>query len=128
VALFATGDFFGEGGMTGQTVRKGTATAIVPTTVLIIGKDEMVRALHAENELFRPFHHVHAGKEQPSRGGPNRSALQLNGKEIGAHPSTDRSLRQGRTARASASKGISRDAGRNNWYNALTSEYVHEKV
>jgi CRP/FNR family cyclic AMP-dependent transcriptional regulator len=55
VALFATGDFFGEGGMTGQTVRKGTATAIVPTTVLIIGKDEMVRALHAENELSDRF-------------------------------------------------------------------------
>src|ERR1035438_3418809 len=55
VALFATGDFFGEGGMTGQTVRMGTATAIVPTTVLIIGKDEMVRALHAENELSDRF-------------------------------------------------------------------------
>jgi CRP/FNR family transcriptional regulator, cyclic AMP receptor protein len=55
VALFATGDFFGEGGMTGQTVRMGTATAIVPTTVLIIGKDEMVRALHAESELSDRF-------------------------------------------------------------------------
>jgi CRP/FNR family transcriptional regulator, cyclic AMP receptor protein len=55
VALFATGDFLGEGGMTGQTVRMGTATAIVPTTVLIIGKDEMVRALHAENELSDRF-------------------------------------------------------------------------
>jgi CRP/FNR family cyclic AMP-dependent transcriptional regulator len=55
VAIFATGDFFGEGGMTGQTVRMGTATAIVPTTVLIIGKDEMVRALHAENELSDRF-------------------------------------------------------------------------
>jgi CRP/FNR family transcriptional regulator, cyclic AMP receptor protein len=55
VALFATGDFFGEGGMTGQTVRMGTATAIVPTTVLIIVKDEMVRALHAESELSDRF-------------------------------------------------------------------------
>jgi CRP-like cAMP-binding protein len=33
----------------------GTATAIVPTTVLIIGKDEMIRALHAEQELSDRF-------------------------------------------------------------------------
>jgi CRP/FNR family transcriptional regulator, cyclic AMP receptor protein len=55
VAIFGSGDFFGEGGMAGQTVRMGTATAIVPTTVLIIGKDEMVRALHAEPSLSDRF-------------------------------------------------------------------------
>jgi len=55
VAIFGSGDFFGEGGMAGQTVRMGTATAIVPTTVLIVGKDEMVRALHAEPSLSDRF-------------------------------------------------------------------------
>jgi|SRR5450631_2841257 CRP/FNR family cyclic AMP-dependent transcriptional regulator len=55
VAIFGTGDFFGEGGMAGQTVRMGTATAIVPTTVLVIGKDEMIRVLHAEHELSDLF-------------------------------------------------------------------------
>jgi CRP/FNR family cyclic AMP-dependent transcriptional regulator len=55
VAIFGSGDFFGEGGMAGQTVRMGTATAIVPTTVLVIGKDEMVRALHAEHSLSDRF-------------------------------------------------------------------------
>jgi hypothetical protein len=29
--------------MTGQTIRMGTATVIVPATVRIIGKDEMTR-------------------------------------------------------------------------------------
>jgi CRP/FNR family transcriptional regulator, cyclic AMP receptor protein len=48
VALFGPGDFFGEGGMAGQSIRMGTATAVVPSTVLIIGKGEMIRALHAE--------------------------------------------------------------------------------
>jgi CRP/FNR family transcriptional regulator, cyclic AMP receptor protein len=33
----------------------GTATAIVPTTVLIVGKDEMTRALHAELSLSDRF-------------------------------------------------------------------------
>jgi CRP/FNR family cyclic AMP-dependent transcriptional regulator len=55
VAIFGPGDFFGEGGMAGQAIRMGTATAIVPTTVLVIGKDEMMRVLHAEHELSDRF-------------------------------------------------------------------------
>jgi CRP/FNR family cyclic AMP-dependent transcriptional regulator len=55
VAIFGPGDFFGEGGMAGQTIRMGTATAIAPTTVLIIEKDEMKRVLHAEHELSDRF-------------------------------------------------------------------------
>lgn len=55
VAIFGPGDFFGEGGMAGQTIRMGTATAIVPTTVLVIEKKEMIRVLHAEHELSDRF-------------------------------------------------------------------------
>ena len=55
VAILGSGEFLGEGAMAGQTVRMGTATAIVPTTVLIIRKDEMTRVLHAEHELSDRF-------------------------------------------------------------------------
>src|SRR5580704_913008 len=55
VAILSSGDFFGEGGMAGQTLRIGSATAMVPTTVLIIEKDEMTRVLHAEHELADRF-------------------------------------------------------------------------
>ena len=55
VALFGPGDFFGEGGMAGQTIRMGTATAVMPTTVLMIEKTEMIRALHAEPALSDRF-------------------------------------------------------------------------
>jgi CRP/FNR family transcriptional regulator, cyclic AMP receptor protein len=55
VAMFGPGDFFGEGGMAGQTIRMGTATAISPTTVLVIEKDEMMRVLHAQHELSDRF-------------------------------------------------------------------------
>ena len=48
VALLGPGDFFGEGGIAGQAVRMGTATAITPTTLLVIEKKEMIRVLHAE--------------------------------------------------------------------------------
>jgi CRP/FNR family transcriptional regulator, cyclic AMP receptor protein len=55
VAVFGPGDFFGEGGMAGQTMRMGTATAIAPTTVLVIENDEMIRVLHAKHELSDRF-------------------------------------------------------------------------
>jgi CRP/FNR family cyclic AMP-dependent transcriptional regulator len=55
VAIFGSGDFFGEGGMAGQKIRMGTATAIVPTTILVIGKDEMMRVLHTEPSLSDCF-------------------------------------------------------------------------
>src|SRR5450432_3592145 len=55
VAIFGSGDFLGEGGMAGQPLRMGTATAMVPTTVLIIAKDEMTRVLHAEHQLADRF-------------------------------------------------------------------------
>ena len=38
VALLASGDFFGEGCLAGQSVRMGTATTINPTTLLVIEK------------------------------------------------------------------------------------------
>lgn len=38
VAMLGPGDFFGEGSIGGQLVRMGTATAITPTTLLVIEK------------------------------------------------------------------------------------------
>jgi len=55
VAMFGPNDFFGEGCMAGQTIRMGTATAITPTTLLVIDKDELVRVLHAEHALSDHF-------------------------------------------------------------------------
>jgi CRP/FNR family cyclic AMP-dependent transcriptional regulator len=55
VAIFGPGDFFGEGVMAGQTLRMGTATAISSTTIVMIEKDEMLRALHAEHHLSDLF-------------------------------------------------------------------------
>jgi CRP/FNR family cyclic AMP-dependent transcriptional regulator len=55
VAIFGSGDFFGEGAMGTQPIWLGTATAIVQTTVLIIGKKEMIRVLHAEHLLSDRF-------------------------------------------------------------------------
>ena len=48
VAMLAPGDFFGEGALAGQSIRIGTATAVVASSVLIIEKEAMLKLLHEE--------------------------------------------------------------------------------
>jgi CRP/FNR family transcriptional regulator, cyclic AMP receptor protein len=55
VAMLGPGDFFGEGGLAGQSVRRTTASAITPTSALVIGKAEMMRVLRAEHALSDRF-------------------------------------------------------------------------
>jgi CRP/FNR family transcriptional regulator, cyclic AMP receptor protein len=55
VAILGPGDFFGEGCLAGQKICMGTATATTPTTVLAIGRDEMVRVLHEEHAFSDRF-------------------------------------------------------------------------
>jgi len=55
VAVLGPLDFFGEGCLAGQSVRMGTATAIIPTTALIIEKNEMIRVLHTEHAFADCF-------------------------------------------------------------------------
>jgi len=55
VAMLAPGDFFGEGVLAGQSVRIGTATAVVTSSVLIIEKEAMVRLLHQEPSFSDRF-------------------------------------------------------------------------
>jgi CRP/FNR family transcriptional regulator, cyclic AMP receptor protein len=55
VAMLGPGDFCGEGGLAGQSVRRVTATALTPTTALVISKAEMIRVLHAEHGLSDRF-------------------------------------------------------------------------
>ena len=55
VAMLGPRDFFGEGCLAGQPVCMATATAMGPTSVLFIEKNEMMRALrteHAFSDLF----------------------------------------------------------------------------
>lgn len=55
VAMFGPGDFFGEGCMAGQTLRMGTTTAVTPSTLLAIQKNELLRVLHSQHELSDHF-------------------------------------------------------------------------
>jgi CRP-like cAMP-binding protein len=55
VAMLGPGDFFGEGALTGQSIRIGTATATTPTTVLVIERGAMLRLLQDEASFSERF-------------------------------------------------------------------------
>ncbi len=55
VAMLGPSDFFGEGCLAGQVIRMGTATAVMPTSVLRIQKREMIRTLHDQPEFSDRF-------------------------------------------------------------------------
>jgi CRP/FNR family cyclic AMP-dependent transcriptional regulator len=55
VAMLGPSDFFGEGCMAGQSVRMGTATAITPTTLLAIDKNELLDMLRTHDKLSDSF-------------------------------------------------------------------------
>ncbi|HWG58623.1 MAG TPA: Crp/Fnr family transcriptional regulator [Candidatus Acidoferrales bacterium] len=55
VAILGPGDFLGEGCLAGRLICMATATTVAPTTVLVIGKNEMIRVLHGEHEFSDRF-------------------------------------------------------------------------
>ena len=55
VAVLGPGEFFGEGCLAGQSIRMGSATAITPTTILEIEKEEMLRLLHKQHAMSDRF-------------------------------------------------------------------------
>jgi CRP/FNR family cyclic AMP-dependent transcriptional regulator len=55
VAMLGPRDFFGEGCMAGQSVRMGTATAIMPTTLIAIHMNELLKMLRTQDKLSDSF-------------------------------------------------------------------------
>jgi len=55
ITILGPGDFFGEGCLAGQPLRMGNATAIIPSTVLVIDKKEMQSVLHEQHDLSDLF-------------------------------------------------------------------------
>jgi CRP/FNR family transcriptional regulator, cyclic AMP receptor protein len=55
VAIFGPGEFLGEACLGSQNIRMRTATAIAPTALQVIKKNEMIRALHADHALSYRF-------------------------------------------------------------------------
>jgi CRP/FNR family transcriptional regulator, cyclic AMP receptor protein len=55
IAILGSGDFIGEACLGSQNIRMRTATAIAPTALQFIERNEMIRALHADHALSYSF-------------------------------------------------------------------------
>ena len=55
VAVLGPADFFGEGCLANQPVRMETATTLMPTTVSVIQKSELMRAIHSDRAFSDRF-------------------------------------------------------------------------
>jgi CRP-like cAMP-binding protein len=55
VAMLGPGDFFGEGCLAGQPTRMGSATATIPSVIVLVGKNTMVRLLHQQHSMSDRF-------------------------------------------------------------------------
>jgi len=55
VAILRPGDFFGEGGLAMQAMRLETARAVIPSTLVAIDLNEMIRVLHREPSFSHHF-------------------------------------------------------------------------
>jgi CRP/FNR family cyclic AMP-dependent transcriptional regulator len=55
IGILNPGDFFGEGGLAGQPLRMGTATAMTDLELMRIEKKAMMEALHREHTLSDMF-------------------------------------------------------------------------
>jgi len=55
VGILGSGDCFGEECLAGRAIRKWTATAMTPTTVLVVGKAAMMRLLRTKPVLAQRF-------------------------------------------------------------------------
>ena len=55
IATLGPGDFLGEGALSGQPVRLETATATMPTTMIVVPKRQMIRLLHSQRAFADKF-------------------------------------------------------------------------
>lgn len=55
IAILNPGDFFGEGGLAGQSRRMGSAEAIADCELMRIEKNAMMRTLHREHQMSDMF-------------------------------------------------------------------------
>ena len=128
VAMFGPTDFFGEGCMAGQTIRMGTATAITPTTILVIEKAELLRVLHAEQELSDHFirymlaHNIRVEEDLVDQ------LFNSSEKRLATHVAIAGAIWKTRPAGAYIAEGFAGDAGEHGWNDAFAREFLHEQI
>ena len=93
VEMLRPGDFFGTWCLAEHPFRMATATAMEPTTVRIISKNEIHRVLNATRALCW-FHLIPSGKEYSNRTRFGECALEFDRKETRPEASAAQPIRE----------------------------------
>jgi CRP-like cAMP-binding protein len=124
LAMFGPADFFGEGCMEGQAVRMGTATAITPTTLLVVEKNELLRVLHAEHGVSDHFikyilaHNIRVEEDLVDQ-------LFNPARKSGANTPVACSLRKTGATGSHSAESLAGDSGEHGGNDTLAGELLH---
>ena len=113
VALLRTGDFFGEGCLTGEVLRLATVSAMTKCVIARIAKADITRVIHEEPAFAEQFIAHLLARNSPSSRTP------------GTNSSATGEFWQGRSAGANHSEDQPRDTGGDDRYDTLAREFFH---
>lgn len=126
VAIQSKGDFFGEGCLTGQSLRLATAVAMTECVITRIDKAAMIRVLQEEPKISERFMAFLLARNA-RRGGSGGSAFQLERKASGKDPSADGELRKRGWSRAGDYESQSSDSRGDHRHNPVPCQRFMNK-
>ena len=136
LGILSEGEFFGEGGLAGQPLRMGSATAMTDCELLRIDKKAMMLALHREHtfsDLFvayllaRNIRYEEDLVDQLFNSSEKRLA-RIKRKEAGSDSAIACSFRQRRCTRDCNPQDQSGDPRRDDRHNPVASQFFHEQI
>jgi CRP/FNR family transcriptional regulator, cyclic AMP receptor protein len=128
IGILNAGDFFGEGCLTGQTLRLLSATAMTDCSVMQIDKKYMMEVLHREHTFSDMFVAYLLTRNVRYEEDLVDQLFNSSEKETCPDVAIAGSFRQGRKARICDPENQSPDAGRDGGYNPLAGELLHEQA
>ena len=128
VALLGTGDFFGEGCLTGQPLRLATVSAMTECVIVRIAKVDITRVIHEEPAFAELFiAHLLARNSRVEEDLVDQ-LFNSSEKRACTDPSASGEFWQGRSARANHSKNQPRDTSGYDRHDAISREFFYEQI
>ena len=128
VALLGTGDFFGEGCLTGQQLRLSTVSAMTECVIVRITKADITRVIHEEPAFAELFiAHLLARNSRVEEDLVDQ-LFNSSEKRLARILLLLAKFWQGRSAGANHSEDQPRDTGGDDRYDTLAREFFHEQI
>jgi len=128
VAMLGPSDFFGEGCLAGQPIRIGSATAITPSNVLVIEKNQMEKVLHEQHALSDRFIAHMLSRNARVEQDLIDQLFNSSEKRLARAPVAAGALWPARRAAAAGAEDFSGDPVGNGRDDAIACELFHEQV